>query len=306
MSKKLSKYGLDSFIALQLGLESAAGNNTTKVLEQISFVLGDLLNAAISAGDILTAAYFMKAGASANFGISYFQKPRDAFVHHAALTYFKQSDYYGSCPSEDDVMQAHLEKCYSCSRCNQSLPDIELFNNHFGQYIEYPLLVSVQQRNIEAIKFLSQNGADQLIDCGNYCGNIHTTPFSYCVSSGFVHGVEMFLECGIDINKEIHAAVIEKCSESILKVFLRAGLHHTRITHVSALAIAAGSNGCIIPKTHREQAPVTLKFMCRKVVRQVLLENRLENLFVHSTLEKLSLPRNLCAYLVCNFDIMKR
>ena len=305
MSRKLSKYGLDSFVALQLALESAAGNNTTKVLEQISFVLGDLLNAAISAGDILTAAYFMKAGASVNFGINYFQKPRDAFVHHAALAYFKQSDYYASCPSEDDVLQAYLEKCHSCVQCDQSSPDFELFDNHFGRYIEYPLLVAAQQRNAEAIHFLIQNGADKLIDCGNYSGNIHTTPFSYCVLSGFVDGVEVFLRCGIDINKNVHAAVIEKCSETILKVFLRAGLYHKKITHTSALATAAGKDGYIVPRTHREQSPLSLKFICRQVVRRVLLESRSENLFIHSTLEKLSIPQNLCAYLVCHFSIKK-
>ena len=306
MSRKLSKHGLDSFVALQLGLESAAENNTAKVLEQISAVLGDLLNAAICAGDILTAAYFMKAGASVNFGINYFHSPRDAFVHHAALAYFQQSERYASCASEDDVMQAYLEECHSCIKCDQSLSKHQLFDNHIGRYVEYPLLIAVDKQNVEALKFLIQNGADALIDCGSFRGNIHTTPFSYCILSGFVEGVEVFLQRGIDINKEIHAPIIKKCSDTILKVLLRAGLHHKRITQVSELATVAGKDGSVVPRSHQEHSPVSLKYICRRAIRQALLDNRLENLFIHSTQQKLSLPRPLCSYLVCNFDIKQK
>ena len=302
MAKRLSQHGLDSFVALQLGLESAAENNTKKVLRQISFLLGDLLNAAISEGDILTAAYFMKAGASVNFGINYFQKPQDAFFHHAALAYFRQAEYDAPCPTRDDVMQAYLEKCHTCEQCDQTLTDLQLFDSHIGKFIEYPLLVAVHQQNLEAVKFLIQNGAQPLIDCGYFQGHIHTSPFSYAVCSNFIKGVEVFLRY-VDINKNVHSLVIEKCSEAILKVFLCAGLHHEKITHRSALAIAAGKDGSCIPSDHQESLPLSLKFICRQVIRHSLLENRLENLFIHSTQQKLSLPRNLCTYIVCDFDI---
>ena len=303
MAKELAKHGFDCFVALQLGLESAAQNNTKKVLGQISFLLGDLLNAAISEGDILTAAYFMKAGASVNFGINYFLQPQDAFFHHAALAYFEQAKYDEPCPTKKDVMQAYLETCYSCKQCDKSLPDLELFDSHIGRFVEYPLLVAVQQRNEDAIKFLIQNGAKSLVDCGYFQGKSHTTPFSYAVSSEFINGVEVFLHCGIDINKDIHAAVIENCSEIIFKLFLRAGLHHKRITNKSQLAIAAGKDGSNIPLELQESLPASLKFICRQVIRQTLLESRSENLFINSTQQKLCLPGNLCAYLVCDCDI---
>ena len=136
-----------------------------------------------------------------NFGVNYFYTPKDAFYHYAALAYFRRAQQDFLVPSEDDVMQGYLQLISSCKQCDQSTTDLNLFNNHIGQYIEFPLLVAVQQQNVEAINLLLDCGAQKEIDCGNYCGESHTTPFSLCITSGFLRGVEAFLQRGININK---------------------------------------------------------------------------------------------------------
>ena len=194
MSRKLAENGLEDFKALKLALTNAAESNSTKVLQRIPFVLGNLLNAAISEGDILTASYLIKAGANVNFGINYFFSPEDAFHHYAAVAYFQRAKHDLFIPSQDDVMQAYLQLTTSCKKCDHSTDELQLFYNHIGQYMEFPLLVAVQQRNTEAINLLLNCGARKQIDCGNYRGESHTTPFTLCLTSDFLDGVKV--SCG--------------------------------------------------------------------------------------------------------------
>ena len=289
------------YMTLKLALVNAAENNSTKVLQRIPFVLGNLLNAAISEGDILTASYLFKAGAKVNFGLNYFFSPEDAFHHYAAVAYFQRAKHDFLMPSQDDVMQSYLRLTTSCTKCQHSTDELELFYNHVGQYIEFPLLVAVQQKNIEAINLLLDCGAQKQIDCGNYRGESHTTPFTFCLRSDFHAGVQVFLRRGLNIN-QVDPSSFEDVSVQILKELLRAGLHHKRISHSSPLAIAAGRDGCIVPVDQQEPAPLSLKFVCRQVIRKALLKSQAENLFIHATSTKLHLPPQLCAYLLCGFD----
>ena len=306
MSRQLQKYGLDDFTALKQALQCAAENKSEKVLERIPFVLGNLLNAAISEGDILTASYLIKAGAKVNFGVNYFYTPKDAFYHYAALAYFRRAQQDFLVPCEEDVMQGYLQLISSCKQCDHSTSDLNLFNNHIGQYIEFPLLVAVQQQNIEAIQLLLDCGAQKEIDCGNYRGESHTTPFSLCITSGFLEGVEAFLKRGININKVVSIGSFQDYSEEILEAFLRAGLFHRKISRNSALAIAAGKEGRVVPQQQQEPPPLSLKFICREVIREAILKSRPENLFIHITKSRLGLPHNLCRYLLCEFDVRSK
>ena len=306
MSRQLQNHGLEDFTALKQALKCAAENKSKKVLERIPFVLGNLLNAAISEGDILTASYLIKAGAKVNFGVNYFYTPKDAFYHYAALAYFRRAQQDFLVPSEEDVMQGYLQLISSCKQCDQSTTDLNLFNNHIGQYIEFPLLVAVQQRNIEAINLLLDCGAQKEIDCGNYCGESHTTPFSLCITSGFLRGVEAFLQRGININKVSGIESFQCYSEDILEALLRAGLFHRKISHTSALAIAAGKEGHTVPQLQQEAPPLSLKYRCREVIREAILISQPENLFFLVTRSNLGLPENLCRYLVCEFNINRQ
>ena len=306
MSRQLQNHGLEDFTALKQALKCAVENKSKKVLERIPFVLGNLLNAAISEGDILTASYLIKAGAKVNFGVNYFYTPKDAFYYYAALAYFRRAKVDFLIPSEDDVMQGYLQLISSCKQCDQSTNDLNLFNNHIGQYIEFPLLVAVQQRNVDAINLLLDCGAQKEIDCGNYCGASHTTPFSLCITSGFLRGVEAFLKRGININKVSGIESFQCFSEDILEALLRAGLFHRKISHTSALAIAAGKEGHTVPQLQQEAPPLSLKYVCRKVIRRAILNSQPENLFIHVTRSNLGLPKNLCQYLLCEFDINRK
>ena len=304
MSRELQKHGLDDLTALKQALKCAAENKSEKVLERIPFVLGNLLNAAISEGDILTASYLIKAGAKVNFGVNYFYTPKDAFYHYAALAYFRRAQEDLLVPCEEDVMHGYLQLASSCKQCEHSTSDLSLFNNHIGQYVEFPLLVAVQQKNLEAIHLLLDCGAQKEIDCGNYRGNSHTTPFTLCITSGFLQGVEAFLKRGININKVVSIGSLQNYSVEILEAFLRAGLFHRKISHNSALAIAAGKEGHSVPQQQQESPPLSLKFICRQAIRDAILKSHQENLFIHITGSRLGLPDNLCRYLLCEFDVM--
>ena len=313
MSKPLKENGLKNFDALKRGLQLAAKNKQTAVLQEIPKLLGNLLNAAISDGDICTAQYFIEAGAEATYGRDYFNHPRDAFAYYAALSYFDMLS--PNVPSMADVMKSYLSKISSCDCCDfytrhspivhdsQFDSDLQLFDSHVGRYVDSPLLIAVQKQDIKAIHLLLDNNALITLDCGNYHGQSHTTPFTLAVSMAFADGVSIFLQRGININTDVSSRIIEDCPEDILKTFLRFGLHHNKISHNSDLAIAAGKHRSAVPAEHQESAPLSLKFVCRQVLRESLINCRLENLFIHTTRPKLGLPQNLCEYLVCHFDI---
>ena len=155
-----------------------------------------------------------------------------------------------------------------------------------------------------------------LKDCGTWGDFEHMTPVGIAIYEDYADALSAFITHNLDVNQDIgfhirqRAQIIQRAKPACLMVLLCAGLHHKERgltglfhAHSHTLAIAAGACGSRVTPTHSETEPLSLKFFARKVIRTQLLAVHQRNLFCTATPQHLPLPKTLCRYIRCGYDI---
>ena len=297
----------------------ACKNDSKPVLNLLPDVLGQLLNAAVTAGDKECAETLIKAGASVKYQKNNFADrlsdntdrlsngPYVAYSEYAANMYAKLT----SRPSPQDIIESFKDDIDACRKCRDFMKGrylssgaeyMETFYFHYSRKAKTPLLLAVEAKDAAVAELLLQNGAEKQVDCGSFNYREHVTPFSSAVFGDWLDGIELFLQYGLDVNRDIERKIIRQSTPEALMIFLRHGLHRHMIEGDSDLAIAAGKFGKKVPKVQQEAEPCSLKFICRTVICEALAESSHQNFFITVTNANLLLPRNLCEYILCGFD----
>ena len=146
------------------------------------------------------------------------------------------------------------------------------------------------------------------VDCGFKDYMEHITPFSLAVFTGWLDGIELFIQNGLDINNDIETEIFNGCTPKGHMVFLRNGLHRRKLKgfrRYSDLVVAAGQWDEVVPKKQQESKPCSLKYTCRSVIRLALAKSSPVNFFITVTQANLHLPRRLCEYILCGFELIQ-
>ena len=309
--------------AFNKAINIAVTNNSTTVLDELPKVLGQLLNAAVSAGDKDCAGALIKAGASVEYQKNNFDDritdnpnrltsgPYVAFNEYTANICFNLP----SCPSGQDIIESFHEDIDRCRKCRDFMRRgqpllhraqyMEALHYHYFRKVKTPLLLAVEAKDSVMVDFLLQKGAQKQVDCGSFNYKEHVTPFSSAVFSDWLEGIELFIQHGLNVNRDIEREIVSQTSPKALMIFLQNGLHRHMIEGDSDLAVAAGKHGKRVPEDQRETKPCSLKFTCRTVIRDALAKSSKENFFITVTNANLHLPRNLCEFILCGFDVIK-
>ena len=292
--------------ALRKALQSAVEHKSEPVLEELHKALGKLLNAAVKSQNNECAEFLIHAGADVDYEHENFRDSESAFRGYAAEMYF-QFGY--PVPSEFDIISALIQQPGQCKICAQHLredptiPAIDFIYRHTARTAHSPLMLAIENKDIAAIQLLLKQGAQPNYDCGVWEDIEHITPWRFVILKDFGSALTAFIKNGLDINQVFDTEWVARCTDKCLGVLLKSGLHHKKLSASSLLAIAAGGDGPMVPPSHEEEHPFSLKFACCLTVRQALLQGDPRNLFVTATQQNLSLPRSLCEYLVCDVDL---
>ena len=314
-----------NFDALEKAVNIAISNKSVAVVDKLHDVLGQLLNAAVKSGDKECAVELIKAGASVEYQKNNFEDrlsddldrlscgPYVAFNEYAANIYVNLP----SCPSWQDVIESFKEDIDRCRKCCYFMRKgpqhryraqyMESLYFHYFRKVKTPLLLAVEAKDAQLTDFLLQNGAQKQVDCGSFNYKEHVTPFSTAVFSDWLDGIELFILHGLDVNKDIDIKreIVQQSTSNTLMIFLSHGLLRNRIEGDSELAVAAGKFGRQVPKHQQEAKPCSLKFTCRTVIRDALAKSSKENFFITVTKSTLHLPRNLCEYILCGYNLLQ-
>ena len=302
--------------AFKRAINIATTKNSKPVLAQLPEVLGQLLNAAVSAGDAEGAQELIHAGASVEYQKqNYADVPSDgpyiAFNNYAANITF----YMPSAPSAQDIVETFVDTVDNCDKCCDFLETIpapgnraeyiEAFFRHEFRKVKSPLLLAVDAKSVSLVDLLLTNGAEKQVDCGYKDYMEHITPFSLAVYTDWLDGIELFIQHGLDINNDIEKEIFNRCTPKALMVFLQHGLLRCKLRGLSDLAVAAGKFDDFVPPKQQESRPCSLKYTCRAVIRRALASSSQQNFFVTATPENLHLPRRLCEYILCGFELIQ-
>ena len=163
-----------------------------------------------------------------------------------------------SCPSGQDIIETFKEDIDRCKKCCEFMKRgqpllhraqyMEGLYFHYFRKVKNPLLLAVESKDTELTNLLLQNGAQKQVDCGSFNYKEHVTPFSLAVFSDWLDGIELFIQHGLDVNKDIEREIVCQSSPKALMIFLRNGLHRHKIEGDYDLALAAGKGGKAIPE----------------------------------------------------------
>ena len=290
--------------ALQHALQIAKKDSVTDVLERFNKCLGQLLWVAVKTGNSSCVQELIRAGADPNCAeLSFHGEAEVGFQVFAAQTYF-QMGY--PVPSQTDLLSLLSEQVYDCEICNaeNSSDSIEqLVFKHDICTVWCPLVLAIRNNNLLAAKILIEKGALLTRDCGVWDEYLHVNPIEIAIIENREHILLACINQGVDVNTCIRSKILLNCKSECLKILLQARLHTSPLNWDNPLAIAAGLSGPKVPEEQVEPLPYSLKFIARGVIRQQLLQSNPVNLFVIATPKHLALPKSLCRYILCEFEL---
>ena len=303
MNKKVAKVGECLAIAEQ--------ENITAITASFHSGLGQMLIDAASAGNNACCLLLIQAGAP----IDYLTENYNGDHNVCLKTYMlglhikypnKKIDHDEELYKISQREVAHCEQCLWYELAHPKVDDVEQAYRHLFRRAVTPLSKAVELHNNECVRTLVQRGASYEIDLGCDLQNSHLTAVHKAIRANNPGALHIFIEDDLlDVNNHLVLSndIIQQAQPACLAILLKAGLLVDQLPEHVPLAIAAGSRGSEVPSDHRETKPLSLKYMCRDVIRKQLLHASDWNLFVHSTPDNLPLPRRLCQYLVCDFDL---
>jgi len=294
-----------NLVALQEALQIAQKHSATEVLEQFSKCLGKLLWVAVKTKNTSCIQKLIEAGADTDFAELSFHGQADWAFRAFAAEYYFRLGY--PVPSQAKVLEEFSDGVDGCPVCSLSGPGIpidELAFKHEYCTVWSPLVFAIQNKDLAAAKTLIKKGASLIKDCGVWkeC-YVHVNAVDIAILENTPDILSFCIKQGYPIKWAVEPRMLLQCKTECLQVLLKAGIHHQIVQLKHPLAIAAGFSGKQVPKEHQEPKPFSLKFIAREVIRDQLLENNDENLFTLATREHLPLPKSLCRYIVCDFEL---
>lgn len=292
--------------ALTDALRAAKRNGTSAVLHNIGSSLGTALNIAIDAGDLDCAQLLIEAGACIDYAQLNYHGNVEAACHvQAALMYYNLP--VDNLPGQHDVLHYFFQDVLKCTTCDlkRGTEDVRklVYGHHIRQAVT-PLICAIKKRNIVAAEFVLSHNPSLNTDCGAWGDYEHVNPVEIAILENIPEIVSLCLRTkAFDINQSISRHVLKGCKPECLRVLLKAGLHVTRLKSTLDIALAAGVGGPGVPALHQEDKPLSLKFVARHVIRKQLLRANKRNLFCTVSPSTLHLPKALCRYILCEFEL---
>lgn len=306
--------------ALQKALQTAREKNHKYILDVFQESLGKLLNRATECGDTECVRHLIRAGADVNFEEDSYSQDSVRASRLAISSFFGElaSTYPHGGSYIQEYFHEYVAHSAACSFCIatcvlNALSDQELVYRHRFRQVVTPLSAATTSGSAECVSMLLDAGADMHTDIGKDAHNDellrHLTPVSIVLFKGNLEVLHLFFKHGFNVVTDLDINIMHLVHDDCLPVLLKKGTWTMKLRKITPLTIAAGSLGgdeededCV-PALHEEKPPASLMYLSRAVIRKQLLKCNKENLFATATQQKLPLPKNLCRYLVCDFDI---
>jgi ankyrin repeat protein len=208
---------------LQSALSLARQNNLGEVLKIFKKCLGQMLNAAATAGDKGCLDYLIQAGANVNFEEeNYDGIPEVAFRNYVAGLYVL--NHHPTIDPEEvlDHLSSHNDGCFKCVMylLDQGYEDtIELVYRHSFRHCQTPLLTAIEHNKNDCVQSLLQAGSSMVTDCGAYTEHNHVTPVERAILLNNAEGLQLLIQSDLDVNASLDKSVVKKVHHQCLSLF---------------------------------------------------------------------------------------